>query len=80
MSAFLPNVNIFGKNIIFTQSNSMSDVLEIFSSAFSFDKDNDVIICRHHVVVFFFDVVFPLSILITGPSFMSISSLVLELW
>ena len=44
-------------------------------------NDNDVTVFRHDVNVKFFDVVlFLLSILVTGPSFMSISSLVLELW
>ena len=38
-------------------------------------------ICRHDVIVKFFDVVlFLLSRLVTGSSFMSISLLVLELW
>ena len=44
-------------------------------------NDNDVTIFRHDVNVNFFDVVlFLLSSLVTGPSFMSMSSLVLELW
>ena len=44
-------------------------------------NENDVTIFRHDVNVKFFDVVlFLLSGLVTGPSFMSISSLVLELW
>ena len=43
-------------------------------------NDNDVIIFRHDVNVNFFDVLFLLSSLVTGPSFMPISSLVLELW
>ena len=44
-------------------------------------NDSDVTIFRHDVIVhFFFDVVlFLLSGLVTGPSFMSVSSLVLEL-
>ena len=43
-------------------------------------NDNDVIVFRHDVNVKFFDVVlFPMSSLVTGPSFTSISSLVLEL-
>ena len=38
-------------------------------------------ICWHHLIVNFLDVVlFLLSRLVTGPSFMSISPLVLELW
>ena len=43
-------------------------------------NDNDVIIFRHDVNVNFFDVLFLLSSLVTGPSFMPISSLVLKLW
>ena len=44
-------------------------------------NDNDVTIFQHDVKVNFFEVtLFLLSGLITGPSFMSISSLVLELW
>ena len=44
-------------------------------------NDNDVTNFRHDVNVIFFDVVlFLLSNLVTGPSFISISSLVLELW
>ena len=43
-------------------------------------NDNDVTIFGHDVIINLFDVVlFLLSILYTGPSFMSISSLVLEL-
>ena len=44
-------------------------------------KDNDVTIFRHGVTVKFFDVVlFLLWSLVTGRSFMSMSSLVLEWW
>ena len=44
-------------------------------------NDSDVTICWHDVIVNFFDVVlFLLYILVTGPSFMSIVLLVLELW
>ena len=44
-------------------------------------NDNDVTIFRNDVIVNFFSVVlFLLSGWVTGPSFMSISSLVLELW
>ena len=50
------------------------------------ENGNYITICWHHVIViffffFFFEVVlFLLSGLVTDPSFMSISSLVLELW
>ena len=44
-------------------------------------NDNDVMIFRYDVNVNFFDVVvFPLSSLVTGPNFMSISTLVLQWW
>ena len=44
-------------------------------------NDNDAIICRHDVIVkFFWRPFFFLSSLVTGPSFMSISSLVLNFW
>ena len=44
------------------------------------ENGNDVTIFRHDFIVKFFDVfLFLLSSLGTGPSFMSISSLVLEL-
>ena len=49
--------------------------------AMNWKNDNDVTVFRHDVIVNFFDVVlFLLWILVIGPSFMSISSLVLELW
>ena len=42
---------------------------------------NDAIICRHNFIINFFDVVlFVLSGLVSGPSFMLTSSLVLEFW
>ena len=45
------------------------------------ENDNDVTVSRHDVNVKFFRVVlFLLLSLVTGPSFMSISSLVLDLW
>ena len=49
--------------------------------AVNWKSHNDVIIFLHDVIINFFDaVLFLLSSLVTGPSFMSISSLVLELW
>ena len=43
-------------------------------------NDNDVPICRHDVIIIFFDVaMFCLSSLVIGLSFMSISLLVLRL-
>ena len=48
-------------------------------SAINQQKENDVIVYRHAVIIF--DVfVFHLSNLVTGPSFMSIWWLLLELW
>ena len=44
-------------------------------------NDDEVVICWHKVILNFFDVVvFLLSSLVIDPSFMSISSLLLELW
>ena len=43
-------------------------------------KDKDVTISRHDAIIKFFDVAFLLLILVTGPSFMSIAWLVLEIW
>ena len=44
------------------------------------ENNNEVIICRHDVIANFFNVfVLFLSSLVTGPSFMSISLLVLKL-
>ena len=43
-------------------------------------NDNNVIISRHDVIFNFLDVLFFWLSLVTGPSFMSISSLVPELW
>ena len=43
-------------------------------------NNNEVTICQHGIIVNFFDgAVFILSSLVTGPSFMSMSALVLEL-
>ena len=45
------------------------------------ENDNHVTIFRHDVIVNFLDfILFLFSSLVTGPRFMSISSLVLELW
>ena len=49
--------------------------------AINWENDNDVTIFWNDIIVNFFDVVlFLLSSLVTDPSFMPISSLVLELW
>ena len=69
------------ENVAFKDYASRIRLPDCFKSSINRKNNNEVLICRHDVVAKFFDVVlFPLSILITGPSFMSISSLVLELW
>ena len=63
-------------------SDYVSKIRLLNSSKFTINrkKDNGVTICRDDVIVNLFDLVLPLlSSLVTGPSFMSISSLVLEL-
>ena len=63
--------------------NLCSGIQLLGCSKFSINwkNNNDVIICRHEVIVKFFDaVLFLLKSSVTGPSFMSISSLVLEFW
>ena len=53
----------------------------MWNAAVSWKNGNDVTTLRHEVIVKFFSIVlFFLSSLVTGPSFMSIPSLVLELW
>ena len=84
MSAFLCKKGFFVKNSTFTQSNSMRPVLEIsYCSRLAKNRknDNDVTIFLHNVIVKFFEVaVFLLSSLVTGPSFMSISLKVVQIW
>ena len=65
-----------------TFADSVSGIRPPYCSKLAKNRkdDNDVIIFRHDVNVTFFDVVlFLLSSIVTAPSFMSISSLVLEL-
>ena len=50
-----------------------------FKLAVNWKNDNGVTISRHDISSNFFDVLFLLSSLVTGPCFMSMSSLVLEL-
>ena len=56
-------------------------LVDCYKLTINWKNDNGVTICLHYVIViiFFFDVLFLLSILVTGPSFMPILSLVLEL-
>ena len=56
-------------------------LLDCSKLALNWKKDNGVTIYWHDLITKFFDVaLFPLSDLVTGSSFMSISSLVLKLW
>ena len=56
-------------------------LLDCSKLAVIYKNSNDVTIFRNDVIVNFFDIfLFLLSSLVTGPSFMSIWSLVLELW
>ena len=68
------------ENISFTDYASGIRLLDC-SIAVKSKNSNYVKICQHDIFVKFFDVVlFLSSSLVTGPSFMSISSLVLDLW
>ena len=80
LSVFLRQKVTITENIIFAESVSGIRSPDCFKLARNPKNDNDVTIFRHDVNINFFDVVlFHLSSLVTGPSFMSISSLVLEL-
>ena len=69
------------RNISFTNCASGIRLLDCSKLAVNWKNVNDVKIFRDDVIVNFFDVVlFLLSSLVTGPSFMSTSSLLLELW
>ena len=69
------------ENITFADSVSRIRPQDCSKLAKNPKNDNDVTIFWHDVIVKFFGVLlFLLSILVTGPSFMSISWLVLELW
>ena len=69
------------ENINFADSVSEIRSTDCTKLAKNPKNDNDVTIFRYDVIINFFDVVlFLLSSLVTGPSFISIPSLVLELW
>ena len=69
------------ENINFADSASGIQPPDLSKLAKNPKNDNDVITFRHDVIVNFSDVVlFLLSSLVNGLSFVSISSLVLELW
>ena len=56
-------------------------LLDCSKLTINWKNENDVTVCWHDVIVYFFDVVLLLlSSLVTGPSFMSISPQLLELW
>ena len=66
-------------NVSFT--NYASGIPDCSKLVVNRKNDNDVKICSHDVIIKFFDVIlYLLSSLVTGPSFMSRSSLVLESW
>ena len=71
---------LFFENISFTGCGSGIRLLYCSKLVINQKNYNDVTIYRHDVIVKFFDVIlFLLSSLVTSPSFISISSLVLEL-
>ena len=80
-SVFLRQKVAFNENVSFTDYASKIWLSGFSKLAINWKNDNDVTICRNDVKVNFFHVFLSLlSSLVTGPSFMSISSLVLELW
>ena len=79
-SVFVRQKVTITENITFADSVSRIRPPDCSKLAKNPKNDNDVTIFRHDVNVNFFDVVlFLLSSLVTGPSFMSVSSLALEL-
>ena len=79
-SVFVRQKITITENITFRDSVSGIRPRECSKLAKNLKNDNDVTIFRLGVISNFFDVfLFLLSILLTGPSFMSISSLVLEI-
>ena len=68
------------ENVGFTDCASGIWLSDYPKLAINWKNDNNVTTCRNDVIVNFFDIVlFLLSSLVTGPSFMSLSSLFLEL-
>ena len=79
-SVFVRSKVTIDGNISFTYYASGIRLLDCSKLAINWQNVNDVTIFQYDVIVNFFDVVlFLLSSLVTGPSFMAISSLVLEL-
>ena len=67
--------------VSFTDYVSGIWLLDCIKLVINWKSNNDVTIFRHDISPNFFEVdLSPLSSLVTGPSFMSISSLVLKLW
>ena len=80
-SFFATQKSTVNENINFPDSVSGIQPPDLSKLAKNPKNDNDVTTFRHYVIVNFSDVVlFLLSSLVNGLSFMSISSLVLELW
>ena len=81
MSIFVRWSGTINENVSFTDYASGIRLLDCSKLAINWKNDNDVTICWHHLIVTFFDVaLFLLSRLVTGPRFMTISALTLELW
>ena len=71
----------FIENVRFTDCASWIRLPDCSKLAINQKNNNDVTVCQHNVIFKFFSrLLFLLSILVTGPNFTSISSLVLELW
>ena len=71
---------VINENVRITDHPSGIRLSDCSKSAIGQKNDNGIIICWHEIISNFFDiVVFYLSSLVTDPSFMSISLLVLEL-
>ena len=69
------------ENKSFTDNASGIRLLDCSELAVNWENDNDVTNFRNYVIVKFFKIaLFVLSSLVAGSSFMSISSLVLDLW
>ena len=67
----------FNENISVTDYASRIRLPDCSKLAINQKNDNEVIICRHDVIINFFEaLLFILSSLVTGLSFMSVSSLV----
>ena len=78
---FLRKKVTINENVVFTDYGSGIRLPDCSKLAINWKNDNGVTIRQHDVIVILFDVVlFLLSSLVTGTSFMSISPMVLEFW